>query len=78
MDKTILAALFDLTRSTAPLIDFSNSPHDPGYEVHGYNFSVQQRALAALVSAGLAREEVWAGKTFYRLDQEARNALTQG
>lgn len=76
MDQNeILAALFDITRSNAPLVDFTGSPHDPGYELHGTDFGFQRRALAALASAGLATEEVWAGKTFYRLNVEARAAL---
>lgn len=75
MDAQVLAALFDLARSSAPLVNFAGSPHDPGYDLYSKGMPAQQRALEALVSAGLATTETWADATFYRLDDAARAAL---
>lgn len=79
--KAVLAALFDLTKGTAPLHTFKDdSPHKRPYDTYASRGKKRYTAaLTCLAEHGLAHEESVADTelTVYRLDETARLALDE-
>lgn len=73
-----LVALFDMVKHHVPLVNFTGD-NAPGYDLYSARSTpTHMAAMAVLEAAGLAHPEPWADVTFHRLDQAARDALSQG
>lgn len=76
-----LAALFDLTKATAPLHTFPEGhPEKRPYDTYASRgSSVYRKAFECLLENGLAHEEPLAdtGVTIIRMDEGARTALVE-
>lgn len=72
----ILAALFDLVKFNAPMVNFNASQVKPEFDLYTGKSSEQyKQAFEVLEAEGLAERVEWSGVILFRLNDGKRSTL---